>query len=57
MLNNKDYIVESLQLIDENIVYFIIVGIFIFFAVCTLIAIICTFKQRIKVEDNTLIDI
>lgn len=57
MLNNKDYIVESLQLIDENIVYVIIVGIFIFFAVCTLIAIICTFKQRIKVEDNTLIDI
>lgn len=57
MLNNKENISDILQLNDKIVINGLIIGTFIFFLIFTIVAIICTFKQRIKLEDNRLIDI
>lgn len=57
MLNNKENISDMLQLTDKIVINGLIIGTFIFFLIFTIVAIICTFKQRIKLEDNRLVDI
>lgn len=57
LLQIKQELIDSLDLMNEKIAYVFIAGVFITFVVFTLIAVICTLRQRIKPEDNTLVDI
>lgn len=57
LLQIKQKITDSLNLFNENITYVLIVGVFIAFILFTFMAVVCTLRQRIKLEDNTLVDI
>ncbi len=59
MYLNKNYIIEILNLKGTEYIGEVLIPILVFIAffVFTLVAIICTYKQRVKVEDNMLVDI